>query len=224
MLRLDPDQVLRSSLFDSLPWVRHGFGTRLAPDWPGETATLKQVHSDVVVTLRGAGCSLVEQGQGDALVTAEPGIPLSIRTADCVPILVVDPEHRVVSAVHAGWRGTQREIARRTIERMAHSYGSRPESLVAAIGPAIGPCCYEVSQDVAEQFRDYLPEWIGVGKTHLDLVSINRWQLEQAGLPIQQIEAERWHCTRCNPDLYHSFRRDGDLSGRMHAVIEVRRD
>jgi copper oxidase (laccase) domain-containing protein len=90
--------------------------------------------------------------------------------------------------------------------------------LIAAIGPAIGPCCYEVSQDVAARFQDFLPEWSGAGKTHLDLVRVNQWQLQAAGVPpgaMDVLDA----CTRCEADLFHSFRRDAEASGRMHAVI-----
>src|SRR5512140_3307956 len=114
MLRLDSDQVLRSSLLRELPWLRHGFGTRQALNWPGPAATLKQIHSDSVFAVKGPGCALAELGQGDALVTAEAATPLSIRTADCVPVLLTDPVHRIVAAVHAGWRGTQAGIVRKT--------------------------------------------------------------------------------------------------------------
>ena len=220
MFRLDPDQVLRSTLLDECGagWMRHGFGTRHAQDWPGETATLKQIHSDIVYAIPGAGCALQELAQGDALTTAARATPLSIRTADCVPVLLADPAHHAVAAIHAGWRGTQLQIVRKAVEAMAEHFGSQPADLCAAIGPAIGPCCYEVSQDVAEQFAAYLPEWSGQGKTHLDLVTFNRWQLESAG--VTRVDAID-RCTRCDAEWFHSFRRDAEQSGRMHAVIEV---
>ncbi len=221
MLRLDSDQVLRSGILGELAWLRHGFGTRQASNWPGATATLKQIHSDAVFAVKGPGCSLAELGQGDALITAETAIPLSIRTADCVPLLLADPVRRVVAAVHAGWRGTHAGIVRKTVETMGKEYDSRPDDILAAIGPAIGPCCYEVSPDVAQRFEPYLPEWTGFGKTHLDLSSINRWQLLDAGLAPSHIDSEPAQCTRCHADLYHSFRRDAEFSGRMHAVIGI---
>jgi YfiH family protein len=222
MLRLDPDQVLRSTLLESLgDWFHHGFGTRHAANWPGETATLKQIHSDIVHTIDGP-CSPKELGSGDALATATPDVTVSIRTADCVPILLVDPQSKSVAAVHAGWKGTQQQIVRRTVDAIIREFGAKASNIHAAIGPAIGPCCYEVSQDVAEQFAAYLPEWTGMGKTHLHLTQFNRWQLIEAGVPVQNIDLDEPPlCTRCEATLFESFRRDGAQSGRMHAVIGI---
>jgi polyphenol oxidase len=209
--------VITSSVFDGFDeWMSHGFGTRHAVDWPGETATLKQIHSSDVVIVQSACTG--ELGSGDALVTAEPGVRLSIRTADCVPLLFADPVKRVVAATHAGWRGTAARISLRTIERMVNDYGCLAADIRTAIGPAIGPCCYEVSEDVAVQFPGYAP---GCGKTMLDLCEINRAQLVEAG--VQEIDAMRL-CTRCDSEQrFHSFRRDGERSGRMHAVIGLAR-
>jgi YfiH family protein len=221
MLRLDPDQVLRSALLESLgDWFHHGFGTRHALNWPGKTVTLKQIHSDIVHSIE-EPCSSTELGSGDALMTASPSVTVSIRTADCVPILLADPRSRSVAAVHAGWKGTQQQIVRRTVEAMVREFGAVASNIRAAIGPAIGPCCYEVSQDVAEQFAQYLPEWSGTGKTHLPLARFNRWQLIEAGVPAQNIDLDELLCTRCDPTRFESFRRDGELSGRMHAVIGI---
>lgn len=217
MLRLGDDQVLRSSLFADFDWMTHGFGTRHAVNWPGETATLKQIHSGDVIAVR-EPCT-GDLGQGDALVTALRGVRLSIRTADCVPLLFADPVQRVVAAVHAGWRGTVQQISSRAVERMLSEYGSAASDIRAAIGPAIGACCYEVNEDVAMQFREHLPPFWSEGKAKLDLVAINRAQLVAAGVSETNIDSPTM-CTRCDPDgLFHSFRRDAERSGRMHAVI-----
>lgn len=214
---LGNDTVYRSSLFDPhKTWSRHGFGTALSQSWPGPTATLKQTHSDQVHVVE-AVCG-GEQGEGDALVTNVPGTAISIRTADCVPVLLADPVRKVVAAVHAGWKGTSKAIVRRAVERMEGAYGTRPGDVVAAIGPAIGVCCYEVSADVARQFAAYGVEIPEEGKPHLNLAAINRTQLEQAG--VAQVDVLDV-CTKCEAELLHSFRRDGDRSGRMHAVIGI---
>ncbi|BDC51881.1 hypothetical protein F183_A41960 [Bryobacterales bacterium F-183] len=209
-------QVYRSELLDTMPWLRHGFGTALAVDWPGDTATLKQTHSDHVHVVATSCCG--EQGEGDALVTNVAGTAVSIRTADCVPVLLADPVHHVVAAVHAGWKGTSKAIVQRAVERMTADFGTRPGHLVAAVGPAIGECCYEVSADVGVQFTRYGVEIPKEGKPHLNLAQINRMQLVEAG--VAQVDVLDV-CTKCEATLCHSFRRDGERSGRMHAVIGI---
>jgi YfiH family protein len=215
------EAVLRSDLFaDFESWMIHGFGLRDAVKWPPvETATLKQIHSGDVIAVRGPCAG--ELGEGDALITATQGVTLSIRTADCVPLLFADPVRRVVAATHAGWRGTALRIATATVEKMVLEFGSEAKDIRVAIGPAIGPCCYEVSEDVAKQFSAHLPGW-QAGKARLDLASINRSQLLLAGLAPANIDAPVY-CTRCDPrSRFHSFRRDGQASGRMHAVAGIR--
>jgi polyphenol oxidase len=120
---------------------------------------LRQIHSDIAVRVDAAGLDTAGQPpQGDALFTRDPGILLVVQTADCVPILLADTKHRAVAAVHAGWRGTLARIAVKTLGRMKMEFGTRPEDVIAAFGPAIGRCCYEVGSDVARdfdaQFRD----------------------------------------------------------------------
>lgn len=210
MFLLDPaSQVLHSTLLLDLPWLQHGFGTRLSVNWPGATVTVKQIHSDIVMR---AGEIPSELGEADALVS-NAAAPVSIRTADCVPILIADPVHQAVAAIHAGWRGTASGIVLRAVEAMQCDFGSNPADLAAAIGPAIGKCCYEVSADVAMRFD---PSADPDGKAHIDLSAINARQLEAAG--VRHIDSSG-ACTRCNAVLYESFRRDGVQSGRMHAVI-----
>jgi YfiH family protein len=115
-------------------------------------ATLRQIHSDVVCSVSSAMAETEEAPAGDALFTREPGVLLLVQTADCVPILLADTKKRAIAAIHSGWRGTVQRIAQKTVGRMQMEFGTRPGDVVAAIGPAIGPCCYEVGSDVAKEF------------------------------------------------------------------------
>jgi polyphenol oxidase len=212
--------ILLASNLSALPWLEHGFGTIASADWPPlpERAGLHQVHSALVQRAAGPGIP----GEGDALVTNQTGLFVSVRTADCLPIFLADPVHRAVAAVHAGWRGTAANIAAATIARMAREFDTVPGDVWAAIGPCIQKCCYEVSADVAREFGSWAPALGGVtGKAHLDLVSINRIQLEHAGVLPDRTSALA-QCTRCNAGDFHSFRRDGAQAGRMVSAIRIR--
>lgn len=211
-----------------------------------QLSPLKQIHSDVVHLLYQ---SRAEACKGDASATKQPGILLAIQTADCVPILLVDPKKRAVAAVHAGWRGTLARITQKTVGRMQLEFGSKPSHLLAAIGPSIGPCCYEVAADFVTKFTaqfadatDYFDEprsgeepnplqWLNMSppghqpppkNVHLDLRKANRSQLLAAGLRAQNIFSNDL-CTACHTDLFFSHRREGPLSGRLLAVIGIRR-
>lgn len=118
---------------------------------------LRQIHSDMACGAAGETVAAAEPTKGDALFTREPGALLVVQTADCVPILLADTKQRAIAAVHSGWRGTVKRIAQKTIGRMQMEFGTRPENLVAAIGPAIGACCYEVGSDVAKEFHAQFP-------------------------------------------------------------------
>jgi YfiH family protein len=198
---------LKASLLDSIHF-EHGFGTRDAV-LPDNMAGLKQIHSDVVLVAANAGTC----GDGDALITNRPGLAISIRTADCYPILLADDENRAIAAIHAGWRGTAAQIVRKTLERMTAKYETNPRRVSAAIGPGIGVCCYEVGEEVAERFGRN-------ARTHLDLVSENRKQLEAAGLPPRNIQALDI-CTFCNAERFFSFRRERERAGRMTSFIRI---
>lgn len=207
--------VIQSDLLGGFPWLLHGFGTRHSGDWPGEYASLKQIHSDkVLIASQPGGCI----GEGDALVTSRPGTRIGIRTADCAPLIFVDPVRRAVAAAHAGWRGTVSEIAKRTLERMKFQFGSEPADVHAAIGPCIGPCCFQVGREVASQFERYFAG--AANLTHIDLAEANIRQLQEAGVPLDQI-ARSGQCTMCNATLFHSFRRDKHEAGRLVSAIEV---
>ncbi len=214
MFRRDSDEVFRDESLDRLPWLRHGFGTRLSPNWPdgGNLATVKQIHSNRVLRVESAG----PQGEGDALISNRPGIALAIRTADCLPILIADPRHRAVAAIHAGWRGVVSEIAPKAVEAMTQQFGSNAQDLVIAIGPGIGPCCFEVGPEVAVQFDLS-------GRAKIDLVETTCRQLRRNGVDPGQISASG-QCARCNAELFESYRRDRERAGRMAAMIAVAGD
>jgi hypothetical protein len=145
------------------------------------------------------------------LVTALAGVAVSVRTADCYPILLADERNHAVAAVHAGWRGTAARIAIRTLEEMHRLYGTEAADVYAAIGPGIGECCYEVGADVARQF----------GMEHagrVDLAAINRRQLLDAGVAEHRIDV-LGGCTKCDAHLFHSYRRDQLAAGRMVSYI-----
>ncbi|HEY6265039.1 MAG TPA: peptidoglycan editing factor PgeF [Candidatus Acidoferrum sp.] len=203
---------------------------------------LKQIHSDVIHLFNAAPG---EPCKGDASITNRPGLLLGVQTADCVPILLVDPNKRAVAAIHAGWRGTLSRIAIKTIGQMQMHFGTNPADLFAAIGPCIGPCCYEVGTEVATQFHSQFadaPDWFDEFRTgdepnpvqwlnmmppghqpppknvHLDLKKANRAQLLTLGLRPQNIFISDL-CTACHLDLLFSYRKQGPQSGRLLSVV-----
>lgn len=213
MFYKDPRQVYRSTELDALPWLIHGFGTRQS-DIPGRfanLATVKQIHSAICVAAEGR-CGVL--GEGDALLEDQPGSAIAIKTADCIPILLVDQRHRAVAAVHAGWRGTVARIAARAVEAMRQRFGAEPRDLHAAIGPGIGKCCYEVGAEVAAEFGER-------GRTHISLPDANRSQLLEAGVTPERIYASNL-CTMCLAEEFHSFRRDGEAAGRLYSFAGIR--
>ncbi len=186
-------------------WLEHGFGTR-AQTAPGERlATVKQVHSADVLIADHPGL----QGTGDAIVCAAKGLQVSVKTADCLPILLVDPVARVVAAVHAGWRGTAQHIVEKALDVMSNRFGSHLQDVEAAIGPGIGVCCFQVGAEVAREFGPYE----GESKTFLDLAMINEEQL--AGT---RTVYKANTCTFCGKQFW-SFRREKEEAGRMISYI-----
>jgi YfiH family protein len=207
--------------------------------------SLLQFHSDAILHFESAP---TEPARADGSVTKSAGLLLAVQTADCVPILLVDPKNRAVAAVHAGWRGTLARIVEKAIGRMQMQFGSRAADLLAAIGPAIGGCCYEVGTEVAAAFSGQFPnaaeffdelrtgdepnplQWLNMmppghqpppKKVLLDLPKANRSQLEAAGVPAGNIFVSDL-CTGCRRDLLFSYRKEGAQSGRMMAVIGIR--
>jgi polyphenol oxidase len=220
IFRLDRDHVYCSSLLGTIPWLRHGFGTRQPSQWlAGDTlTTVRQIHSNRIVVANGNSGFM---GEGDALITAHPGTLLSVRTADCLPILIADVRNRAVAAIHAGWRGTVSEIAAKTVRAMEREYGSRREDLRAVIGPGIGPCCFEVGPEVGVKFGTLFPERDNLYlRAHIDLVEANYRQLIGEGISSQDVDVARL-CTCCGVDQFHSFRRDREAAGRMTSAIGI---
>jgi YfiH family protein len=210
---LDSLHIYRVSELDALPWLVHGFGTRRS-DIPGmfsQLASLKQIHSSECVAAGGRSGVL---GEGDALLENVEGGIVAVKTADCVPILLVDDAHCAVAAVHAGWRGTAAGIVGKAIAAMRERFGSEASVLYAAIGPWIGKCCYEVGPEVSAQF--------GLeGRTFLDLPEFNRRQLIDSGVTGERIFASNL-CTQCKADEFHSFRRDREAAGRLYSFAGIR--
>ncbi len=214
--------------------------------WP--TVPMHQIHSAIIHRVERVPEKML---QGDGLITNVPGTLLTVRTADCVPVLIADGKKRVVGAFHAGWRGTLARIVEKGVGEMRRQFKSEPADLVAAIGPCIHACCYEVSDDFPDQFRaqfeyaDSLFEEVfdsnslhlkypllflnqrapghgdAASKLHLNLVEANRRQLLDAGL----VEKHIWIsdlCTSCRTDLLFSHRAEFGQTGRMMAAIGIR--
>lgn len=197
---------------------------------PASPLILCQVHEATVV--RAADASDGATADGAVWARADgPSQAPSVRTADCVPILIVDRLGAAAAAVHAGWRGTARGIAARAVEALAEC-GARPADLIAALGPAILPCCYEVEAEVHEEVARACGGGQGLaglgrpsgrpGRVRLDLHAANRLQLLGAGLGPDEIHAAPW-CTHCHEEQFFSFRRDGRAAGRQMALVGARR-
>lgn len=212
MFYKDSRHIYHATELDALPWLVHGFGTRLS-DIPGMfrgLASLKQIHSTECVAAEGRSGEL---GRGDALVEDTPGSVVAVKTADCIPVLLVDERNRAVAAVHAGWRGTAAGIAVRALDAMRVRFGTNPADVRAAIGPGIGKCCYEVGPEVAVQFGEQ-------GRGRIDLAEANRKQLNGAGVARDRIYLANL-CTFCHPAEFHSYRRDRESAGRLYSFAGI---
>ena len=291
-------EILTAKLFDSIPWILHGFSTRKAgesrlngraalnlgiTDWDSretvdhnriaflraitamksapkanangagvqKLVTLRQIHSDIVRVFSRAP---VKVQQADAAISRRAGLVLSIQTADCVPILLVDVRRRAVAAVHAGWRGTLRRIVMKALGRMRAEFGTKPGDVIAALGPSIGPCCYEVGPEVAQAFSGQFSEakeWfegpfdrLATGEEPNPLPWLTMMPPGHEPPPERvQLDlraANRWQlvaagvrlrniaastlCTGCRSDLFFSYRKEGVATGRMMSVIGMRAD
>ncbi len=233
---IDARGVLRFEPWVERSWLVHGFSTRATGDFrsssakqsaerlglAGGPATLRQVHSDRVMQADGAIGIGEPRPQGDALLSSTPGETIGVRVADCLPLLLIDPERRAVAAVHAGWRGTAARIATRAVERLRLAYGCPPARLEAVIGPCISRARYEVGEEVAARFDvRAVARLPGRSRPHLDLALANRLQLEEAGMTPQNIHGGE-HCSFADAERFHSHRRDDDEAGRMIAFVGLR--
>lgn len=230
------------------PLAPHLFTTRKlqlssAADWAQaaaavgarEVATLTQVHGNAVVVVRGEAPA--GPPEGDALVADDPQVALAVRAADCVPLLMADAATGAVAAVHAGWRGTAAGVAPAALAAMRREFGTQPADVVAAIGPSIGACCYEVGSELVDAFaaaghaRHLIDRWFlarppARGSTErprlrLDVAGANRDQLILAGVGEARIHAVPL-CTAMHLEWLTSFRAERDGAGRLAGVIRAR--
>lgn len=213
--------------------------------------TLRQIHSNLARAVTAADAGHERPWQADGVIASEPGFLIGIQTADCIPVLVADKKRRVVAAFHAGWRGTVKRIVETGIGRMRIEFGCRPQDLVAAIGPGVGPCCYSVGEEVLSEFESQFgyarelfhevyssdavhnkypmlfltqcaPGHSPIGPSlHLDLVEANRRQLLDAGVAARSIHATGG-CTNCQTDMFFSHRASRGYAGRMIAAIGIK--
>jgi len=181
----------------------------------GRLLLLRQVHGTVVLAAPWQGLP-----EGDAATADRQGLLVGVKTADCLPVLIVDPRRRAVAAIHAGWRGSAAGIVRCAVDALRRA-GSRPPDLLAALGPGIGPCCYEVGDDVRSAFGPAGLDCLAPGargRWQLDVRAANRKQLTEAGLdPTHLHDIEE--CTCCQPRRYYSYRREGPATGRMISYV-----
>ncbi len=183
--------------------------------------TLRQVHGDRILDVDEP---VKRAGDGDAMATGQAGVLLAILTADCVPVLLVDPRRRVCAAVHAGWRGTAAKIAGKAVAHLSVRYGCDSADLLAAIGPSIGTCCFEVGPEVIAAFRDAWEDDLDPfleprgAKGMLDLRGLNRLALLETGIPEESISLVG-PCARCAAADFYSYRRDGARAGRQVSVV-----
>ncbi len=189
---------------------------------PSELQATRHVHGTAVWAV---GEPLAPDAEFDGLVCDRPGPVLGAFAADCVPVLFADPVARVIGACHAGWRGTVNGVAQNVVGRMIE-LGATAEHIRVALGPSIGPCCFEVGPEVVEQFRAAVgdvPNLIvpGPAKDHLDLRVALRNLLERSGIVADAID-DRPPCTKCEPDRFFSYRRDGKDGGVHMAFIAMR--
>jgi YfiH family protein len=216
---------------DKISWLVHGFGTGawreadIGRDEKLEDFTpviMRQLHSDIIHRLQRPPAGRLE---GDALITDVPGLLLVVKTADCLPVLLVDEANRAVASVHCGWRGTKARILDKAVRAMREAYGTDPRRLVAALGPCIGPCCYEVGGDVISAFHEagFTPDifYERGGRAFLDLRAANVRLLETLGVrPAGILSAGA--CTHCAPGLL-SYRRERGERRRMYNFVGIRK-
>jgi YfiH family protein len=194
---------------------------------------VKQVHGRTVRVLRRGqftDAAATARPEADAQVSNDPDLVLAVQVADCVPLLMTDPVHGVAAAVHAGWRGTAAGIAASAVAVMTREFGSDPSDIIAAIGPSIGLCCYQVGDELLEAFSnshgsDRRASWFkrdDDGRLRLDLWTANRDQLADSGIAASHIFTAKL-CTQTNASVFDSYRVDGPRAGRMAGLIRAPR-
>jgi purine-nucleoside/S-methyl-5'-thioadenosine phosphorylase / adenosine deaminase len=189
----------------------------------GSVLRPKQVHGNAVTVIARPPHDPRElcAAAADIMMTMHPAMAVAVQSADCVPILLADHQTGAVAAVHAGWRGTASFAASTAVRAMTTHFGSRAENLVAAIGPSIGPCCYAVGEELLAAFGPDGRQWFsrGAGRLVLNLWSANRDQLIESGMKPGNVHVAEL-CTARHSELFDSFRRDGERTGRLAAAIK----
>jgi len=193
---------------------------------PEMLVTVRQVHgSDILVIEEpNEDYSHFLGVESDAIITNQSGVMIGVCVADCVPILLFDPEKRVVAAVHAGWKGTLQKLTFKTVVGMKSMFGCNPKNMLAAIGPSIGKCCYEVDEPIRQAFNQSDMPWeqfserCGDGKWRLSLSAANKDLLFAAGLPVSSVQMSDY-CVCCHRELFFSHRRDKGETGRQMGFI-----
>lgn len=208
--------LLTSPLLSQFSWLSHGFGWQNIPleeMLPANIQTFptKQIHSDKIIMFPTEG--VVE---ADAFISNQAHVACAIRTADCVPLLMLDPQTRAVAAIHAGWRGTAQNIAVKTLQKMAEQYGSKIEDVVVAIGPSICGTCYEVGTEVIQAMQKL--GYQSTSQTHLDIADVNKFTLLQAGVQSANIDLLSI-CTKCSGKPLASFRRDAGKARQVSFIF-----
>ena len=197
--------------------------------------TCQQVHGNNIVLVnelnKGSGAVNFDDTipDADALITNKPNIALTLFFADCTPIMIYDPINHAIGVAHAGWRGTVGQIAKKTVEKMQENYQTDPKDCLASIGPAIGKCCYEIGDEVADKFKaifaqdsaQILKYHQNKQKYHLDLWKANALMLEKAGLLPSNIDMANT-CTCCNHDVFFSYRADSGKTGRIACILALK--
>ncbi len=218
--------------WEEIPFLIHGFGTakwkegdfKKQKGWKDfKLVFLKQVHSDVVHFV-----DEIPKGnlKGDALITRLPHLFLIIKTADCLPVLIVDERKHIIAAVHCGWRGTQKKLIKRVIQGFEVRYGCDPQRLLVGLGPCIGGACYEVGEDVKQSFEEgafprhfFQNHPSREGKFIFDLRKANMFLLKNQGIKEENIFVLDI-CTHCEKN-FHSYRRDREKVGRNFSFIAL---
>ncbi len=216
--------LLRHPLLEA-SGVEHGFGVR-GVEGPKRVARPRQVHGAIAIGVEACGGN--ETPEADAIVSATPGVSIGVVTADCVPILVSTVGGTAVAAIHAGWRGLGRGVVTEGVAAV-HRLAGAEQDLVAVVGPHIGPCCYEVDRPVLDALEVRFAERLScalvsvrAGHWMLDLAALVRMELAAVGIEGPSCGALAGACTYCDRKRFHSYRRDGPSSGRLHHHIAAR--
>lgn len=196
----------------------------------GAIRLLRQVHGRTVAVARRGDSDTPDRPEADIVISEQSRTAIGVRVADCAPILLADRARPVVAAAHAGWRGAKQDVAGAAVRAMHEIFGSAPADLVVAIGPALESCCGEMGPEVVDAFRAAghaerdIIRWFTPGprgRPQFDLPLVNRDQLERAGVERDSIHVAGL-CTRCRPDIFHSYRARGPSAGRMVGAIRVK--